>query len=235
MKRIFTALFGLLAMVTISCTKEDVPTVETISPVGEKITVTAYVGGNDTRVSSSFDGVNQYTFTWDDEDAFSVIGNNENQLFAKVDDNDNHFTGIAPAAKNGMYYAIYPKSNATNHTTATFDISNQSDDAAYVLYSSTYDISTFKFKHAMAYLRLSLIFPSTTQIPTCDITIFTPSGLSTEGTIDLSSGGIAHNQSGKHIIEVKNHAVNSPVLVAVPPMTKGTTLTFSVKRGVSFR
>ena len=232
MRRIFTALFGLLAIASTSCTKEEVPALGTTGPVGEKIIVTAYVGGNDTRVSSSFDDVDKkYTFTWEDEDAFSVIGNSENQSFTKANTGDNNFTGIAPVAKEGKYYAIYPATTAKDHTVATFDISNQSNGAAYVLYSSTEDISTFEFKHAMAYLHLNLTFPSTPQSSTCDITIFTPSGLPTDGTINLTNGKIAENQNGKHVIEVKNHEVGTPVLVAIPPMAKGTALTFSVKCG----
>lgn len=230
MKKYFIALFGLLAMSTISCTKEEVPTVETISPVGEKITVTAYVGGNDTRVSSSFEN-DQYTFAWEGDDAFSVIGNNDNQPFTKANTGDNKFIGTCPAAINGNYYAIYPVTASTDYAKATFDISNQNDAAAYVLYSETDNISTFDFRHAMAYLRFRL--PDEFDGERCDITITTPTGVFTNGEINLENGTLDYTNSTKNYIKLNRQIdKDNPLLVAIPPMETGNkSLTFGIKKG----
>ena len=227
MKRCLMAFLFCVALVMTSCTKEEMTIGEIGNSTGEKITVTAYVDNNDTKVTSDFNSAEKkYAFTWEEDDSFSVIRGGFNETFTKTEA-ENSFTGTKPDG-DGIFYAIHPVTEATSHTAATFDISDQSDDAAYVLYSSTDEINTFKFKHAMAYLRLTL--PVALNDKVCDITVTAPAGVFTHGTINLENGALSYENCSKNYINLNNKQVSGePILVAVPPMeADNKTLQFSV-------
>ena len=228
MKRL-ALLCGLIVIVVTACTEYEIA--EQISPTREEITVKAYTPANDTpqtKITSEYVAESKkYTFAWENDDTFSAIRGGENQIFTKANTGENDFTGTAPKGE-GKCYAIHPATTATDYTQVPFDISNQSDDAAYVMYSATDDINTFGFEHAMAYLHFSL--PAKLTGTTCDIMIFTPSGVYTEGKINLSNGTISYTNNSKNSITLKNRNANNPILVAIPPMSgNNKTLSFWVK------
>ena len=236
MKQSLMVLFASLAVAMTSCTKDEMPNGDAATPVGDKITVKAYISNDETKVTSTFDKndddtKSKYTFAWEENDKFSAIRNGHNVTFTKVAERNAFTGGNVDPEGSGPYYAIYPVTAATDHLAATFDISNQTNDAAYVLQSSTNDVATFNFKQAMAYLRLSL--PDEFDGATCDITIFTPAGVFTDGTINLEDGKLAYTNSSKNYIKLTRQIdKDNPLLVAIPPMEAGNkTLSFSIKKG----
>jgi hypothetical protein len=181
MKKNLIMLCGWVAMTFAACTNDDLPIViEQPNQAGEEVLVTAYAAGDDTpnsRISSTYDEANEkYTFMWDNNDTFSVIRDGVNQTFTKTNGGENEFLGVKPGS-TGDFYAIYPKTTATSHTMATFDISTQTNNAAYVMYATSADGDVYHFKHAMSFLRFTL--PEGLDGTTFDITITTPTGVFT--------------------------------------------------------
>ncbi len=233
MKKNLIMLCGWVAMTFAACTNDDLPIViEQPNQAGEEVSVTAYAAGDDTpdsRISSTYDGTNKkYTFTWDNNDTFSVIRDGVNQTFTKTNGGENEFSGVKPGS-TGDFYAIYPKTTATSHTMATFDISTQTNNAAYVMYATSADGDVYHFKHAMSFLRFTL--PEGLDGTTFDITITTPTGVFTTGIINLTDGSISYDGSIKNTISLKNRTANGAILVAIPPMPAGSNkrLSFWVK------
>ena len=233
MKKNLIMLCGWVAMTFAACTNDDLPIViEQPNQAGEEVLVTAYAAGDDTpnsRISSTYDEANEkYTFTWDNNDTFSVIRDGVNQPFTKTDGGENEFSGVKPGS-TGDFYAIYPETTATNHTKATFDISTQTNNAAYVMYATSADGDVYHFKHAMSFLRFTL--PEGLVGTTFDITITTPTGVFTTGIINLTDGSISYDGSIKNTIFLEDRTANGAILVAIPPMPAGSNkrLSFWVK------
>jgi len=225
-----------MAMTFAACTNDDLPIViEQPNQAGEEVLVTAYAAGDDTpdsRISSTYDDTDdtnkKYTFTWDNDDTFSVIRDGVNQTFTKTNGGENEFSGEKPGS-TGDFYAIYPETTATNHTMATFDISTQTNNAAYVMYATSADGDVYHFKHAMSFLRFTL--PEGLDGNTFDITITTPTGVFTTGIINLTDGSISYDGSIKNTISLEDRTANGAILVAIPPMPAGSNkcLSFWVK------
>ena len=233
MKKNLIMLCGWVAMTFAACTNDDLPIViEQPNQAGKEVSVTAYAAGDDTpdsRISSTYDDTNQkYTFTWDNNDTFSVIRDGVNQPFTKTNGGENEFSGEKPGS-TGDFYAIYPETTATNHTMATFDISTQTNNAAYVMYATSADGDVYHFKHAMSFLRFTL--PEGLDGTTFDITITTPTGVFTTGIINLTDGSISYDGSIKNTISLEDRTANGAILVAIPPMPAGSNkrLSFWVK------
>lgn len=168
-------LGGLLVIAASAYSNEELMLWEmTPDATDETITVKAYVPGNGvplSRVILTEGGITDaltVSVAWADGDNFSVIRNNEKQIFAKTEGTDG-FTGALPdEGGDGPYNAFYPQNHSSSETSmnlylASNNTGNLNPNTAYMSAVSE-DGEAFEFKHLTALLK-----PTFTGIPDNEI------------------------------------------------------------------
>ncbi|MBQ6572859.1 MAG: fimbrillin family protein [Bacteroidales bacterium] len=238
MKRLFFIFGGLMLLALTACVNEKISIEDQFA--GEKITVKAYMPeGNtpSTRVSYTLndDGNPEtndpFVLSWSDGDAFSVIRGGENKIFTKSE-GANDFTGTLPTAGSGDYYAVYPKTLDANHERVLFDISMQ-EKLPYLMYTSSATGESFNFKHALAYLKLNISFPSALygeedllyiQLPESSDEYFCPGGYLniSNGQVELTADHLYYGGFIFKPVTFSNDGTSIEVMIAIPPIPQMT-------------
>ena len=216
-----------------ACVNEKFPQEDLMK--SEQVTIAAYPAGSSTpstRVEYNYTADNApITLSWSDDDAFSVIRGGVNTTFNKSVDEGagpNDFTGSLPEGE-GKYFAVYPTTTVAAHQSVPFDISDQRETLPYLMLASSETGASFHFNHALAYLRVT--FLESLENTTATITITTPSGVCTDGNLDLSTGTVSAG-SKNTISTTVDFGESTDIMFALPPMAADNkTLTFTVKSG----
>lgn len=237
MRKIVQSFLGGLLIVSVSsCSNDDT---EIYNNENKEVSVVATIStksDRDSRVilspSVNDDNKPKVTVSWDNEDAFSVIGSNENKTFSKTEAG-NVFTGVMPSnkAQDGNYYGFYPVNiTAVDVTDIPFSLSTQSgtlDKSKTYMYAVSEDGETFDFKHITA-----LLMPKFTGVSDSEkiksITIALPSTSQSQSSISLSENGVNIGVNSICINYRVASNVNDERYVYLPPISKQETLSFQV-------
>lgn len=165
MKRQFFIFGGFVLLALTACVNEKISLEDQFA--GEKITVKAYMPeGNtpSTRVSLNDNPTttDKFELSWSEDDKFSVFSELTDEVvgpqnFEKTD-LPYEFQG-SELVEAEKYHAVYPVTSSTNPREIPFDISNQSNGLPFLMYASSEDGKSFKFNHALAYLKLKITVP----------------------------------------------------------------------------
>ena len=225
MKRISLILSGLMAIAFTACTNDDVLQENAAQSAGNPITVTAYVAGDnssDARITQNMDGEGVVKLAWSANDTFSVIRGGGNQTFTKASTGEDDFTGTLPGT-SGTCYAVYPQTESINNndeTAVPFIIRNQNNkEPIYLMYAESETGDTYQFHHAVAYLKIT--FPEELVDKKAYITITTPEGIFTNGTINLTDGTLSGGNIRTLYKELYFDPDNTDAWFAIPPMPEG--------------
>ena len=225
---------GLMAIAFTACTNEELlQEGNSNGPSAEQVTITAYTPGDDSassRIAQTMEGT-KIKLGWDaGTDVISVTRGSNFVNFTSLGGND--FESPEAPTGEGNFYAVYPavaEETVAAPTAVPFDLSNQTGADTYLMYSESESGKIYQFHHAAAYLKAT--FPETLKNSSATITLTTPEGVYTNGTINLTNGALTGTE-GNTITKQVALGENTVVWFALPPMAAtNKTLNFMVEMG----